>query len=779
VRPLSVIRPLPRAAVLLLGAALLAGIVLFVAQIALHLGGTAGERLFGVYVSNGLTLVGAVLVLLRGVLVARQRAGWLLMGAGLVFWASAGWWWALVLAGADAPPFPSVADGMWLCMYPCAYAAILLLVRGQADRSYSSMWLDGLIGASTVAAGAGALFLGPILAGNSGSTAAVLTNIAYPVGDLLLLVFVVAVFALLGWRPGRTWGLLAAGLSVLAVADSLYLLRVANETYHVGTLLDTLWPVAFGLLAATAWQRSPARPPVQLTGWRVLLMPLAFALVSAGILLYGNHHAVAPAAEAFAALAIVSALARIALTFREIQSLADSHRQAFTDELTGLGNRRFLISELSLILAEARLTGSRIAVLAIDLDRFKELNDTLGHAAGDRLLAELGPRLRRALPDDAVVARLGGDEFAVILRDDDSLRAPVERAEGVRETISGAFRLEGLTLHVGSSIGVALFPDHGADQDELLQRADGAMYEAKAQRGGARLYEAGSVDRSRERLTLMSELRHAIAGDELVVHYQPQADLRTGAVTGAEALVRWEHPTQGLLAPARFLPFAEQLGLMGALTRVVLERAVEQCAAWRAAGLDIPVAVNLSAASLLDRALPASVAAALESVALPASLLRLEITEGTLMVDPERAVAMIDELRGLGVGFALDDFGTGYSSLAHLKRLPVDELKIDRSFVLRMLEDDDDAIIVRSTIDLARNLGLRTVAEGVESAETWDRLAGFGCQIAQGYFLSRPVPADELTAWMSERLAAGRMLEHVRAERHEPVGAGVLQRRSR
>ena len=757
--PLHVVSPLQRALVLALGALTLAGTVAYFAQIAFHLGGAAGERLFGVFITNGLTLGGALLVLLRGLFVPRQRTGWLVLGAGSVLWASGGWWWALVLAGADSPPFPSMADAMWLAFYPGAYAAILLLGRGQLVRGFRSVWLDGAIGALTVSALAGALFLGPIMEATSGPLDDVLTNLAYPVGDMLLLAFVVAVFALTGWRPGRMWGLLALGLSILALADSIYLLRVANGTYHVGTLLDPLWPVAWLVLAATAWQRPQQRPPVQLTGATVLGMPLVFAVTAAGLLVWGNHHPITAVAQVLATLAIVATVIRTALTFREVQALATSRWQALTDELTGLGNRRFLFRELELTLAEAHAARARLAVLVIDLDRFKELNDTLGHLAGDQLLAELGPRLRSALPGDALVARLGGDEFAVVLRDAESLRDPAARAEAVFRAIAEPFAFEGLRLHVGASIGIATFPEHGADRGELLQRADVAMYQAKAAHGGVRLYEPDGDVHSRERLALMSDLRRAIAGDELVLHYQPKAELGTGEVIGAEALVRWQHPERGLLGPGHFIGLAEQLGLMGALTEVVLRQAVRQCARWRAEGLELPVAVNLSAANLLDLSLPETVAAALEEAELPASLLQLEITEDTLMADPARAVEVIEEVRRLGVQFALDDFGTGYSSLAYLKRLAVDELKIDRSFVMNMLEDAEDAIIVRSTIDLARNLGLRSVAEGVEDEETWSRLDEFGCHVAQGYVLSRPVPADQLARWARERACARALLD--------------------
>jgi predicted signal transduction protein with EAL and GGDEF domain len=329
--------------------------------------------------------------------------------------------------------------------------------------------------------------------------------------------------------------------------------------------------------------------------------------------------------------------------------------------------------------------------------------------------------------------------------------AGVAAARRILAGLEQPFELGDLTLHVEASIGVAIFPDHGTDSEVLLQRADVAMYEAKAQHSGCELYAAERDQHSRDRLTLMSELRSAIDAGQLVVHYQPKASLPGGRVIGVEALVRWQHPVRGLLGPYEFIPMAEQTGLMRPLTLFVMRSALAQNAEWRSQGVDLSVAVNLAVPNLLDVELVTDVELMLREHGVAPEKLQLEITEDSVMADPVRASEVLERFRGLGVGVSLDDFGTGYSSLAYLKRLAVDELKIDRSFVMDMTTDEEDAVIVRSTVDLAKNLGLRVVAEGVETTEAWENLARMGCDVAQGYLLAKPLPPAEFTAWIADR----------------------------
>jgi diguanylate cyclase (GGDEF)-like protein len=410
--------------------------------------------------------------------------------------------------------------------------------------------------------------------------------------------------------------------------------------------------------------------------------------------------------------------------------------QALHDALTGLPNRALLHRR-----AERDLRGDDpAAMLLIDLDRFKEVNDTLGHDYGDALLIEVAERLGAALRRGDTLARLGGDEFAVLVAGAPDREAVVEMATRLQDALRRPFALRGVAVELEASIGVALYPEHGTTIGRLLQRADVAMYDAKRGRRGVATYTAARDPYSADRLGLLAELRSAIERDELILHYQPKVCLETGEPVGVEALVRWEHPTRGLLFPDAFIPVAERTGAVADLTRWVVDRALAECRE-----LELPVAVNLAAANIVDVTLPAAIGAALERHRVPAHRLVCEISEHTVMADPVRASDVLDGLRALGVGLSLDDFGTGHSSLAYLKRLPLDEVKIDRSFVAGMTDGENDAVIVRSTIDLARNLGLRVVAEGVESLEIMDALAELRCDVAQGYFISRPVDLQALS----------------------------------
>ncbi len=431
-----------------------------------------------------------------------------------------------------------------------------------------------------------------------------------------------------------------------------------------------------------------------------------------------------------------------------------NEHQALHDSLTDLPNRTLFHDRVHQALASARREHVPAAVMIMDLDRFKEVNDTLGHASGDELLKQVGLRLRDSLRDSDTVARLGGDEFGVLLPKVLDAEAAVAVARKLRTTLEEPFTLHGLALQMEASIGIALFPDHGSDVQSLLQRADVAMYVAKEHPAGCEVYTRERDAYSPDRLTLLTELRRAIDRGQLTLHYQPKADLRTGAIQGVEALVRWEHPERGMIPPDEFIPPAQKTGVIAPLTMFVLDDALRQCRTWALQGMELCVAVNLSTRNLLDVHLPDTVRELLARWEVPARLLELEITESTILADPVRAMQILARLHEMDIRLAIDDFGTGYSSLAYLKRLPVDELKIDKSFILGMEESENDAVIVRSTIDLGRNLGLRVVAEGVESATAWNRLASLGCDVAQGYYLSRPVPAEQLTEWLRERVAS-------------------------
>lgn len=434
-----------------------------------------------------------------------------------------------------------------------------------------------------------------------------------------------------------------------------------------------------------------------------------------------------------------------------ISQAALNEHQAQHDALTGLANRTLFHGRISHVVNPRRRTDARAAVVVVDLDGFKEINDSLGHAAGDELLVELGRRLESALRSTDIVARLGGDEFGVLLTEVSSRENVTQAVQRLTEAIEQPVALQGLSLSLEASIGIALYPEHGEDVETLLRSADAAMYHAKDEKSGWAFYDAEVIRRGTARLTLMGELRRALEQRELVLYYQPKAVLADGGVHGVEALLRWQHPQRGLVPPDEFIPIAQQTGLIKPLTYYVIDQALRQCRLWIEDGLALAVAVNLSARNLVDGDFPVHVAGLLERWAIPPELLEFEITESAMLTDPARTRLILERLADMGIRLSIDDFGTGYSSLAYLKRLPVNEIKVDRSFVMNMDEDEDDATIVRSTIDLGRNLGLDVVAEGVENKQVWDRLRTLGCTAAQGYYLSRPVPPDELQAWLAGR----------------------------
>ena len=443
---------------------------------------------------------------------------------------------------------------------------------------------------------------------------------------------------------------------------------------------------------------------------------------------------------------VVGASKTLRVQATALQRQADERQhQAMHDALTDLPNRLLLKDRLHQAILTARREGQSVAVLLMDLDRFKEINDTLGHHHGDAVLQNIGPRLRAVLRESDTLARLGGDEFAIVLPNVPDPAAAMKVVDKLRHALVEPFLVQGMSLDVDACVGIAMFPDHGDDVDTLIQRADVAMYLAKAARSGCEIYTASKDHHSASRLALLSELRNGIAAGELVLHYQPKAEIATGRITSVEALVRWEHPTRGLIPPDEFIPLAEHTGLIRELTSDVMCQAMVQCRRWLDEGMQIGVSVNLSMRNLLDKRFPQETAELLEVWNVPPSLLTLEITESTIMADPMRVLQVVTELNEMGVCMSVDDFGTGYSSLEHLKRLPISEIKIDKSFVMSMEDSHSDAAIVRSTIELSHNLGRTVVAEGVETEPVLQRLGLLGCDMIQGYYLSRPVPAAEIT----------------------------------
>ena len=737
----------PRAVVVSGWAVVFAGLVLYALHVGVGVGtGPAMSTLFDGWLSSFLVLAGGVGVLARVVLVREERLAWSLIGAGALAWAIGDIYWWLALSGRTEVPVPSIADAFYLAFYPLLYAGLVLLLRARVRRFHASQWLDGLAAALIVAAVGVAALMPPILAANAASDASgVATNLAYPLGDLLVLGLVIALAGLMGWRPGRAVGLLAFGCITFTLADSVYLFEVAAGTYTEGGLFDLFWPLGMVCMGLAAWQPVSRTQVVRLEGWSVMILPGAVALGAIALLVHDHYTPAAEYSIWLAAAALLVCMARAGLTFRENIS------QAVTDALTGLPNRRLFHDRVEQAVLRARRQGDRVAVMIVDIDRFKEVNDTLGHHSGDLMLQEIARRLKAAVRSSDTVARLGGDEFAVLLPSVPDAAAAERVAALLGQAIAAPILIDGLSLENEASIGITLFPDDGDDLVGLLQRADVAMYTAKSDSLAHSLYGSERDEYSPERLALVGELRRAIEQDELVLHHQPKIDLASGEVVGVESLVRWQHPERGLLGPGEFIPVAEHTSLIRPLTLHVVDRALGQCRTWENRGHTLSVAVNISARNLLDAEFPASVAASLARWDMDPGRLELEITETALMENHVRAVEMLHELAALGVVLAIDDFGVGYSSLSYLKGLPIKVLKIDRSFVTAMCSDAADAMIVRSTVDLGRNLGLKVVAEGIEDEEALDALRSLGCGLGQGFHISPPLPAEDLRAWLDAR----------------------------
>src|SRR4051794_22841233 len=612
---------------------------------------------------------------------------------------------ALGCAAADAFGAPgalhSIACGL-------AGLAVFVMVLARFGRPLALTWLDFVMGACAVA------------------SLSVTTGAELPAN--LAATGVAAALGLARWRLSLAFAFALAGVAALGE-------------------LPVLAIVPF---VAAAWLREPPAPPAQEFSPIVLAALLAYASTALTLLVVGQFVSLPPVAATLATVTVLTGMARAGLTV--VDRLRASHRQAVTDDLTGLGNRRHLLGRLEQAIRDSE---GDIALLLIDLDGFKELNDTLGHHAGDQVLRQIGPRLAGAVREHDTMARLGGDEFALVLAPGDEAAASTAGLR-IRAALERSFEVAGIAVHIDASVGIALFPEHARDGIGLLQRADVAMYEAKRARTGHEVYLPERDRHSRERLALIGQLHAAIESGELLLHYQPKARVPSGDVHGVEALVRWEHPERGLLGPVEFLPLVEQTGLTRALTAFVLDRALSEMAEMRREGVELEVAVNLGPADLLDLGLPTEVARVIERHASPPHALKLEVSEDIVMADPDRTVDVLDRLRDLGVGVALDDFGAGQSSLGHLRQLQLDELKIDRSFLLRGTDTVEEAAIVRSTVELGHRLGLRVVAEGVATREAWELLMSCQCDEAQGYFISRAMPLGDLRGWLAARMAPQR-----------------------
>jgi diguanylate cyclase (GGDEF)-like protein len=678
------------------------------------------------------------------------RAIPLVLGAAVLAWALGDFVLTWESWNGGQPPNPSLADAFYLSFFPLAYAAIVLMLRKELHRLLPATWLDGAVAGLGAAAVCGAFAFGRIVTTLGGSKLGIGVDLAYPIGDVLLLALVFAGTAIL---PGRRlpWMIFAAACAINGVGDTFNLLnQSAAHATAVGGIVDAVaWPIAILMMSISMWLPSGRRDLTETGRMPGFLLPGLGALASLVILFVGAAtHDIGQIALGLATATLVVVGIRLGLSVRGLRALTEErHRQAVTDELTGLGNRRRLTTLLDAYFtdyADPETPPRNLAFLFVDLDHFKEINDSFGHSAGDELLRQLGPRLMGSLRSTDVLVRIGGDELGAVLIDTDP-----EYAAGLAQRLTALleqpFELNGVTVRISGSIGIAMAPTDATDSIGLMRCADVAMYRAKL---GQRSYEVyqPDIDDGGNRLVLVDELRSAVDTEELALHYQPQVDLRTGETVAVEALLRWPHPRLGMIPPLEFLPLAEEAGLMGSLTRLVLEQALAQCAVWRATGSRLAVSVNISSSNLLDPGFIEVVRSALRRHRVPPSALILEITETTIIRDFEGCRQVIEELHNHGLGISIDDFGSGFTSLAYLGSLAVTELKLDRTFIGGLINDgrEQDVKLVRATIELGHALGLNVVAEGIETCATLELLALLGCDRAQGYFTGRPVPAAQI-----------------------------------
>ena len=735
--------PLPRRrGPVALRAAMLVGLAVILVSYVGDLRGRGRITWLDVGVYSGVLLAAAALCVARGLADRAERTPWMLLGAGMASYAAGNAYYTLVLADRAGVTYPNASDALYLAFYPLAYASLVGLIRARAGRLVARSVLDGLIVGLALAAVVAAAVLPAIVRSTGGSTASVATTLAYPLGDLGLLVLIAGAAAAAGWRPGADLRLMAAGLTTFAACDTVYVSAVANGSYHIGSALNAGWPVGMAAMGLAAWRGSAAHSTAAIRAAPTL--PAGAAMIALGVLLSNQVRATGVTASALAAACIGLIVVRLLLSVREQAALAASRQEARTDPVTGLANRRAYTEALDTAFAGSQRDS--VAVLLIDLDGFKELNDTLGHPVGDLLLARVGERMGSTLRAGDLLARLGGDEFGVLLGSGTGLDEAEAIAQRIRSSLQAPFVLEAIPVHVDASIGVAAHPEHADDAVALLRRVDVAMYDAKRRRLGVAIYAPSRDVHSRDRLELLGELGHGLEHDQLVLHLQPKVALADGRVEGLEALVRWQHPQRGLLYPDHFIGAVEQTNLLEPLTAHVVRAALQACVTLPA---DVGVAVNVSSASLADDRLRSVVATALASTGVAGRRLTVEVTESAVMQDLPRAIRVLESLRAMGVRIAIDDYGTGHSCLAHLDRLPVDELKIDRSFVATLADDRRRAHIVASTVTLAQDLGLRVVAEGVEDEASWTALRSMGCDLAQGYLIARPAGLGDVEAWLA------------------------------
>jgi diguanylate cyclase len=583
-------------------------------------------------------------------------------------------------------------------------------------------------------------------------------NHFYPVGDVLLISYALGVGMLVSRVLTPRALFLMSGMVLFALFDIVYLRQMLAGEYLPLGLLDFGWLLGFLLLAEAPYRFMEERQPRISQGWSeivVSLLALAILLADTFDLAQFRWYTQLPAA-----LTLLIAFLRLFLALQQSRKLADEQHLARTDELTGLPNRRRFVATLAASQDAWRATGEYGAVMLLDLNGFKDVNDTLGHQAGDDLLRLVSARLQDATPRNALLARLGGDEFGLILHGEADETYSLIVAAALQAALDSPIEIPGARLRVETSIGIALAPAHGTNTSDLLRHADVAMYRSKRTRSVAVIFDPAVDTIDADRLGLAEELREALDRRELVLNYQPKIDLASNSCMELEALIRWQHPRLGLLGASEFLPLAERTGLIADMTSYVVAEAVRQVAEWRTAGLDVSVAINVNAAQLEGIELVDYLLTLLDAASLSPEAIILEITEEVLVRDPAAARAVITHMDRHGIRVSIDDFGTGYSSLSYLQHLPAHELKLDRAFVADLGSEDVDAAtraraVAKSVIDLATSLGMASSAEGVERREQLEVLMSIDCDSAQGFLFAPPMSAVSASVWLASRSQQG------------------------
>jgi diguanylate cyclase (GGDEF)-like protein len=687
----------------------------------------------------------------------RLRAAWTALTVGLIGWAAGDAIWAYHELVLNRFPFPSAADAAYLVLPIGACTAMLLFPSARSMQSPIRLVLDGVIVATALFLVSWFTVLRPVYGAGAESRLATAISLAYPASDLLVLTVSAYVLVRSGSYQRPSLILFTLGMTCIALSDSVFVYLAANGRYSSGDPIDIGWVAGVLLITVAAavgrGDRTGERDPIELPSWASVWLPYA-PLLAAGIVAAAQpvESLRSATVQLATVVLVVSVLARQFLTVGENRKLvATVAEQALRDPLTGLANRDLFQDRLNHAMQLRRRDGRTVGMLVVDLNDFKLVNDTLGHPAGDELLIGSGARILGCARIGDTVARVGGDEFAVLVE------ADADQCHLIAHRLVAAFDLpfliEGEDLLMRPSVGLAIADGNDADlsAEDLYKRADKAMYSAKRSGvGGVTAYtpELESVSALMGKETgaglvrFLGQLRHAIDHSQLDLVFQPQFDLRTGKIVGVEALLRWPHPEQGMLVPEEFLPLVRRHGLMGRVNDFVLSGALDEAMRWRSAGADLPVGVNLSAPAIADLSLPDRISRELRSRGLTATAVTVEVTEDVIVSNSDSARIVLNQLRESGTRVSIDDFGSGYSALSYLRDLPVDEVKLDRSFISSILFDGRAAAVVSAVVELAHSLGLTAVAEGVENAATADRLRELGCDVGQGFYFSAPLTAD-------------------------------------